>query len=100
LSDAMQQVVAEQRLCCAATLRADGSPNLSPKGTIMVWSDTELAFFDLASPQTAENLDRDPRIELNVVDQRLRTGFRFRGQARVTSADADVEEARGRYPRI
>jgi uncharacterized protein len=96
----MKKVVEEQRLCFAATVRADGSPNLSPKGTIMVWSDTELAFFDLASPQTAENLDRDPRIELNVVDQRLRTGFRFRGNARVTSADADVEEARGRYPRV
>ena len=75
LSEKMKQLVEEQRLCFAATVCPDGSPNLSPKGTVFVWSDTELAFFDLASPQTVENIKRDGRIELNVVDQRTRTGL-------------------------
>jgi uncharacterized protein len=100
LSPKMKQVVEEQRLCFAATVCPDGSPNVSPKGTIMVWSESELAFFDLASPQTVENLEHDPRIELNVVDQRLRTGFRFRGTARVTNAAFDLMEARDRYARV
>ena len=95
----MRDVVEEQRLCFAATVCEDGSPNLSPKGTVWVWSESELAFFDLASPQTIRNLERDPRIELNVVDQRLRRGFRFKGRATVTHASRDLLEALGRFPR-
>jgi len=75
LGEKMKQLLEEQRLCFAATVCPDGSPNLPPKGTVFVWSDTELAFFDLASPQTVENIKRDGRIELNVVDQRTRTGL-------------------------
>jgi hypothetical protein len=99
LSKKMKRLIAEQRLCFAATVCPDGSPNLSPKGTVFVWDDNELAFFDLASPQTVENLRRDERIELNVVDQRTRAGFRFKGVARVTTAAADLLEAQTRYPR-
>jgi predicted pyridoxine 5'-phosphate oxidase superfamily flavin-nucleotide-binding protein len=99
LTEEMKRTVVEQRLCFAATVCADGSPNLSPKGTVWVYSETELAFFDLASPQTVQNLRRDPRIELNVVDQRLRKGFRFRGTACVTSASDEVLDALDRFPR-
>jgi hypothetical protein len=95
----MRRVVEEQRLCFAATICPDAGPNLSPKGTVWVWGKSELAFFDLASPQTVANLRRDPRIELNVVDQRLRRGFRFKGRARVTQAPADLLEALRRFPR-
>jgi uncharacterized protein len=94
----MKKLVDEQSLCFAATVSPDGSPNLSPKGTVFVWSDSDLAFFDLASPQTVENLKRDARMELNVVDQRTRTGFRFKGTARVTTSLSDLLEARSRYP--
>jgi uncharacterized protein len=99
LTDKMKQLVEEQRLCFVATVCGDGSPNLSPKGTIFVWSDSELAFFDLASPQTVENLKQNARIELNVVDQRTRTGFRFKGTAQVATSPSDLLEARERYLR-
>src|SRR4051794_40006592 len=99
LTEEMRRLVEEQRLCFAATVSPDGSPNVSPKGTVWVWSDTELAFFDLASPQTVANLEGDPRIELNVVDQRRRRGFRFRGRATVTGASRDVAQALERFPR-
>ncbi len=36
LSEDMKRVVREQRLAYVATVCADGSPNLSPKGTIRV----------------------------------------------------------------
>ena len=95
----MRQVIDDQRLCFAATICHDGAPNLSPKGTIWAWSDTQLAFFELASPQTVANLRRDPRIELNIVDQRLRKGFRFRGRATVTSDPGAILAALERFPR-
>jgi hypothetical protein len=40
----MKRVVAEQRLGFVATVCPDGTPNLSPKGTIAVWDDDYLVF--------------------------------------------------------
>jgi hypothetical protein len=52
----MRAVVHAAHLCFAATVRPDGKPNLSPKGTIRVWDDRQLFFLDLASPGTRANL--------------------------------------------
>ena len=79
----VQSFVREQKLGFVATIRADGSASLSPKGTLTVWDDEHLVFADLASPGTIRNLERDARIEVNVVDPVVRKGWRFRGTAEV-----------------
>src|SRR5258705_7697909 len=43
--------------------------------------DERLFFLDIASPQTRANLERSPWLELNVVDQLSRRGYRFAGAA-------------------
>jgi uncharacterized protein len=79
----MKRVVLEQRLGFAATVRADGTPNLSPKGTTTVLDDEHLLFADIHSPGTVRNLEQNPSIELNVVDPIVRKGYRFKGRAKV-----------------
>jgi predicted pyridoxine 5'-phosphate oxidase superfamily flavin-nucleotide-binding protein len=83
LTDDMKRVLSEQRLGFVATVCPDGTPNLSPKGTTQVWDDDHLVFCDLASPRTVENLRANPAVEVNVVDQVTRTGYRFKGSATV-----------------
>ena len=58
LTEDMQRVVREQRLGFHATVGADGTPNLSPKGTTDVWDDDHLWFADICSPQTVANMRR------------------------------------------
>jgi len=79
LTDDMKRIVLEQRLGYAATVCADGTPNLSPKGTTTVFDDDHLMFADIHSPDTVRNLQRNPAIELNVVDPIVRKGYRFKG---------------------
>lgn len=79
----MKRVVAEQRLAFVATVSPDSSPNLSPKGTISVFDDEHLVFADIRSPATIRNLERNPAIEINVVDQFCRKGYRFKGTAQL-----------------
>ena len=86
LTEDMKRTVREQRLAFVATVCADGTPNLSPKGTIAVWDDDHLIFADLASPGTMENLRNNPAIEINVVDAFLRKGYRFKGTAAIPTA--------------
>ena len=86
LDDDMRRVVAEQSLGFVATVCPDGTPNLSPKGTTVVWDDEHLAFLHLCSPGTVSNLATNPAIEVNVVDPIVRKGYRFKGEAEVLAS--------------
>lgn len=86
----MRAVIESCQLCFAATVTTDGRPNLSPKGTIRVWDDETLFFLDIASPGTRTNLERAPYMEINVVDQMSRRGYRFAGTASVHLPGTDV----------
>ena len=91
LTDEMKKVVERQRLGFVATVCADGTPNVSPKGTISVLDDDHLMFADIRSPGTVANLRKNPCIEVNVVDPLVRKGYRFKGQASVLEAGAEFE---------
>jgi predicted pyridoxine 5'-phosphate oxidase superfamily flavin-nucleotide-binding protein len=84
LNDDMRRVVRTQRLGYVASVCPDGTPNLSPKGTMIVWDDKHVAFLDLHSPQTVRNIEAGNAIvEINVVDPIRRKGYRFKGPAEV-----------------
>ena len=79
LTGAMRKLI-DDGLGFFATVNDDGTPNLSPKGTIAVWSDTQVVFADIASPRTSANLEKRPTIAVNVVDPLSRRGCRIRGR--------------------
>ena len=91
LTEDMKRVVRQQRLGFYATVSEDGSPNLSPKGTtaygdasvedLRIWDDDHLFFADIRSPQTVANIRRGSLVEVNLVDQFVRKGYRFKGPA-------------------
>ena len=61
----------------------DGTPNLSPKGTVAIWDDQHLVFLDLRLTRNDPQPPHQPGEEVNVVDPILRKGYRFKGEARV-----------------
>jgi predicted pyridoxine 5'-phosphate oxidase superfamily flavin-nucleotide-binding protein len=85
LTDDIIQFVNRTKLGFVATVCADGSPNLSPKGTTVAWDDEHILFADIHSPGTIQNLLANPAIEINVVDIFTRKGYRFKGHAIVYS---------------
>lgn len=89
----MRAIVESAHLCFAATVTPDGRPNLSPKGTIRVWDDARLFFLDIASPGTRANLAQNPYIEINVVEERSRRGYRFFGRATIHTDDDVFHDA-------
>jgi predicted pyridoxine 5'-phosphate oxidase superfamily flavin-nucleotide-binding protein len=97
LSADMKRIVEEQRLGFVATVCADGTPNLSPKGTTAVWDDDHLVFANIRSPGTIANLRRNAGVEINVVDPFARRGYRFKGTASILESGAEYEEALAFY---
>lgn len=67
LTEEMKRLVRGQRLGYVATVCPDGTPNLSPKGTVTVWNEDYLVFADIRSPRTIANLRTNPAVEINVV---------------------------------
>ena len=86
-----------QKLGYVATVRSDGKPNISPKGTIIAWTSEVLAFADIRSPDTMKNLQNNPHVEINVIDPLLRKGYLFQGQARIIKDNSLYEEILTHY---
>ncbi len=78
----VKHFINSQKLGYVATVSDDGTPNLSPKGTIITWDD-QLVFADIRSPKTMQNLEENPSLEINIIDPLLRKGFRFKGTATI-----------------
>ncbi len=87
LTDDMKRVVEQQKLGFVATVREDGTPNLSPKGTFLVLDDEHLIFGEIRSPNTIKNLEERPAMEVNFVDPFARKGFRAKGMASFIARD-------------
>ena len=87
----IKNLVNFQKLGYVATVSPDGTPNLSPKGTIAILDDSRLVFANIRSPKTIENLTKNPSIEINVIDPFSRLGYRFKGLAQILSNGKDFE---------
>jgi len=80
------------KLGYVATVSPDNTPNVSPKGTIIAWGDEHLVFAEIKSPQTMINLEKNPIMEINVVDPIIRKGFRFKGTATILKEGQEFSE--------
>ena len=92
ITEEIKNFVNFQKLGYVATISADNTPNLSPKGTIIVLDESHLSFVHIHSPRTVENLKHNPSIEINVVDPFSRKGYRFKGIAKIISNGKQYEE--------
>jgi hypothetical protein len=63
--------------CALATINQDGSPRVTPIGTLFLEEDRRGFYFELYSRHMSQNLDRDPRICVLVVN----TSTSFWGRA-------------------
>ena len=90
--DEIRNFVNFQKLGYVATISSDGSPNLSPKGTIAILNDSRLVFANIRSPQTVKNLIKNPSLEINVIDPFSRMGYRFKGIASILSDGNDFKK--------
>ena len=90
-NDEIKNLVNFQKLGYVATVSPDGTPNLSPKGTIAILDDSRLVFANIRSPKTIDNLTKNPSIEINVIDPFSRLGYRFKGLAQILSNGEDFE---------
>ena len=100
IPDNIKDFVNSQKLGYVATVSKDGTPNLSPKGTIVVMNRSTLVFADIRSPQTIENLQDNHSVEINVVDPFQRLGYRFKGDGKIINEGSEFDKILDYYRNI
>ena len=100
LTNEIKNLIEQQKLGYVATVSPDNTPNLSPKGTISVWDDEHLVFADIKSPKTMANLEKNPSLEINVVDPITRKGYRFKGTGTILSSGQEYDKIISYYSNI
>ena len=100
LTNEIKNFIEQQKLGYVATISPDNTPNLSPKGTISVWDEEHLVFADIKSPQTMANLEKNPSLEINVVDPITRKGYRFKGTGTILSSGQEYDKIVSYYSNI
>ncbi|PBO86171.1 MAG: flavin-nucleotide-binding protein [Thaumarchaeota archaeon] len=97
LTQEIKDFVNKQRMGFVATVSPDNSPNLSPKGTTVVYTDEHLIFTGIRSEHTLSNLEKNPLVDINVVNPIKRKGYRFKGTATIISEGKEFENILNQY---
>lgn len=89
LNSSTISVIERVRLGFVATVTPGGRPAVSPKGTFVVLDDKTIAFGEIRSPGTLQNISHSPEVEVNFVDAFTRKGCRVRGTTKVVRRGSD-----------
>ncbi len=79
LTSEMKEMVLNQQ-CFIGTVNADGTPNVAPKRSTRVLSDTQLFFTEGTGGATYENIKRGSAVTISVVNREIIDGYRFLGK--------------------
>ena len=69
--------------CLVATISKDGLPNVGYKGSVMVFDDESLAYWERTLQGTAENVEVNPNVMILFRNPATRASWRFVGKATV-----------------
>lgn len=82
LTEEMKTLIANQQ-AFIATASPDGAPNIATKGSTRVLDDEHIVFFELTGGRTWENLQKNPKIAVAVVNRSKMQGYRFVGTVEI-----------------
>lgn len=82
------------KLGWVATASPEGMPNVTPKGTIRVFDDSTIVFADLFSMKTRDNLKRNPKVAVTVIDGEKGKGYQFKGTAELVNSGPVFEKVK------
>jgi general stress protein 26 len=100
LTDQMREMIdnalANGSPCILATASAGGEPDIGYKGSMMVFDNESLAYWERTRRQHLKNVLENPKIVVLFRDPKTRVNFRFHGVATVHQNGATREQVMAR----
>lgn len=107
ITEDMKQFIENNRPSYVATTSAEGIPNVSPKRTIRVLDENHLAFADILSPKTRQNLKENNNVCVLLVNAQEARGYQFKGKAEYLTTgelfekiSAEIKERMPQFPAV
>lgn len=85
---ALANAIADGAPCIVGTASASGMPNISYRGSMMVFDREHLAFWERAKGTTLDNLRENPQITVFYRNRPKGLAWRFYGRARIEESGA------------
>lgn len=82
--------------CILATAAPDGEPDIGYKGSMMVFDDESLAYWERTKRQHLKNVTANPKVVVLFRDAKTKVAWRFHGAATVHEAGAVREQVMAR----
>jgi len=92
MSAALSAALVDRMPCLIATTSEDGRPDLSYRGSMMVFDEEHLAFWERSKGETLRNIEQNPQVAVLYRNSQTRQGWRFNGTAQVLK-DGAVRDA-------
>jgi uncharacterized pyridoxamine 5'-phosphate oxidase family protein len=89
MKTALDNALVERSPCLVATASAAGVPDVSYRGSVLVFDGERLAFWERAKLETFRNLQQNPGICVFYRNAETRVSWRFYGEAQIV-ADGEM----------
>ena len=86
MRDLVNNALADQVPCFVATASGDGDPQISMKGSVIVYNDDTLAYWERTRRTALSNVRQNPKIMVFYRNPERRYNWRFHGTATVEEA--------------
>jgi general stress protein 26 len=96
ISELFDTALADGFSCLLGTASKDGQPQISPKGSVMVYDDETLAYWERARRSGLENVKDNPNVVVYYNNQDKRVRWRFYGKATVHESGPIRDEVMSR----
>ncbi len=83
MTKALENALVDRSPCLVATASAKGVPDVSYRGSVMVFDEEHLAFWERAKGETLDDLEENPHVCVIYRNAETRLGWRFYGVAAV-----------------
>lgn len=98
MQDLVNSALADRVPCFVATASSDGDPQISMKGSVIVYNDDTLAYWERSKRTALDNVRQNPKIVVFYRNPEKRYNWRFHGTAIVEESGSIREEVMGRTP--
>ena len=83
MRDLLDSALADGYSCVVGTADKDGYPQISPKGSVMVYDSETLAYWERAKRSALDNVGENPHVVIYYSNSEKRVRWRFHGDAAV-----------------
>ena len=96
MQELLDNALADGCCCIVGTASGDGRPQISMKGSVLVYDPTTLAYWERARRSAMENVSDNPQVVVFYRNAERRINWRFHGTAEVVESGPVREDVMSR----